>query len=162
MSKVLILTDTVSGISPELAQQYGIKVVPGANIVMDGKSYPDGTSITADEAYRFLQKNPEKFSSATLNPSYLLDLYRTYSQESTEMLFLTFTSTMSAANKIANMAAEELKKESPQVNLRVIDTKRRPLLRRFWPSPPLSFQCRFNLDQITDFITEPGRRPAVS
>jgi len=35
MAKVLVMTDTVSGISQELAHRYGIKVVPGANIVYE-------------------------------------------------------------------------------------------------------------------------------
>jgi DegV family protein with EDD domain len=159
MPKVLIMTDTVSGISHELAHQYGIKVVPGANIILDGKIYPDGVSITPEEAYQFLQKDPDKFSTATLSPSYLLDLYRIYSKESSEILFLTFSSAMSAANKIANMAADLLKQEAPGINLRVLDSKT--------AASPLALlaidaakaaNAGLSLDQITDFVMETRKK----
>ncbi len=123
MSDVLIMTDTVSGLSSELARQYGIEVVPAANIIFEGKQYPDGVGITPSQAYKYLQKNPDKFSTATLNPSYLLDLYRKISREHKEIVFMTIPAVLSAANKIAGMAADLLKKEQPEVNLRVIDSK---------------------------------------
>ncbi len=123
MAKVLIMTDTVSGISQDLAKQYGIKVVPGANIIFNGKPYADGVDITTEEAYQMLQKDPDKFSTATLTPSYVLDIYREAIRESNDIIFLTFSSALSASNKIASMAADLLKKESPQVNLKVIDSK---------------------------------------
>ncbi len=123
MSKVLVMTDTVSGISSELAREYGIRVVPGANIVYDGKLYADGVDITPEQAYQYLQKAPDKFSAATLNPSYLLEIYREVVKQTNDIVFITFSSMMSAANKIANVAADLLKKEQPQVNIRVIDSK---------------------------------------
>jgi DegV family protein with EDD domain len=123
MSKVLIMTDTVSGLSGEMAGKFGIKVVPAANILFDGRSYPDGVGITADEAYKLLQKNPDKFSTGTLNPSYLLDVYREVIKEHNDIVFMTIPVKLSAANKIAAMAADLLKQEAPQVNLRVIDSK---------------------------------------
>jgi DegV family protein with EDD domain len=123
MANVLIMTDTVSGLSGDLARQHGIEVVPAANIVFEGRSYPDGVGITPGEAYKYLQKNPDKFSTATLNPSYLLDLYRNISKEHKEIVFMTIPTLLSAANKIANMAADLLKKEQPAVQLKVIDAK---------------------------------------
>jgi DegV family protein with EDD domain len=123
MANVLIMTDTVSGLSSELARQYGIEVVPGANILFEGRTYPDGVGITASEAYKLLQKNPDKFSTATLNPSYLLELYRNITREHQEIVFMTLPAILSAANKIATMAADLLKKERPEVNIKVIDSK---------------------------------------
>ena len=123
MSKVLVMTDTVSGLSKEMAGEFGIRIVPAANILFDGRSYPDGVGITADEAYKLLQKNPDKFSTATLNPSYLLDIFRQVSKEYSEIVFMTIPIVLSAANKIASMAADLLKQEQPQINLRVIDAK---------------------------------------
>ncbi|MBN1191626.1 MAG: DegV family protein [Dehalococcoidales bacterium] len=125
MADVLIMTDTVSGLSSELAGRYGIEVVPAANIVFEGKSYPDGVGITPRDAYKFLQKNPDKFGTATLNPSYLLELYREICKKhpEREFVFLTIPVKLSAANKIALIAADLLKKEHPEVNMRVLDAK---------------------------------------
>lgn len=159
MAKVLVMTDTVSGISQELAHRYGIKVVPGANIVYDGKSYPDGVSMTTEEAYQYLQKAPDKFSTSTLNPSYLLELFRKFSQESPDMLFVTFTSTMSAANKIANMAADLLKKESPQVNMRVIDSKTAASAQALLAiDAARAANAGLGLDQVAEFVMEARKK----
>ncbi len=123
MPKVQILTDSVSGISKELAKEFGIRIVPAADIMFEGKPYPDGVGITAEEAYRLLQRNPDKFSVATLNPSYLLEVYREVSKEAKEIVFITLASALSAANKIAIMAANLLKQEAPEINIKVIDSK---------------------------------------
>ncbi len=123
MSNVLIVTDSISGITSDIAKEYNIRVVPGANIIFDGKSYPDGVSITAEEAYEMAQKDADKFSTSTLTPGYLLDLYRQFSKESDKIVVINFSSAVSAAYTIACRAAEMLKKESPQTDIRVIDSK---------------------------------------
>lgn len=153
MSKVLVMTDTVSGISEELAAKYGIRVLPAANIVIDGKLYPDGEGITREEAYRYLQKNPDKFTTATLSPSYFLDVYREVSKQSNDIVFITFSSTMSATNKIANISADLLKNENPQVNLKVIDSKcAASSLALLAIDAAIAAEAGMNLDQIEELV----------
>jgi DegV family protein with EDD domain len=123
MSDVQIMTDSVSGLSSTLARQYGIEVLPAANILFEGHAYPDGVDITPGEAYKMLQKNPDKFSTATLNPSYLLDLYRKVARDHKDIIYMTIPANISAANKIANMAADMLVKEQPDVRIKVIDAR---------------------------------------
>jgi DegV family protein with EDD domain len=123
MSRVKVMTDTVSGISAELARKFGITVVPAANIVYDGQFFPDGVGISPQEAYRLLEQDADKFSASTLNPGYLLDIYREVSKESDSILFISFSYAFSAAGKIAALAADLLRQESPQVDIRVVDSK---------------------------------------
>ncbi len=54
---VRIVTDSVSDISPEVADTLGITVVP-LNIVIDGVAYRDGVDLTTDEFYRKLERTP--------------------------------------------------------------------------------------------------------
>lgn len=42
MKEVMIITDSLSAISPELAEEYDIIVVP-YHLIFDGKDYPDNT-----------------------------------------------------------------------------------------------------------------------
>jgi len=123
MSKVLVLTDTVSGLSKEMAAKYGIGIIPAANIIFQGKSYPDGTGISPQEAYRYLQMDPDKFSTVTLNPSYLIEVLRETIGGHDKVVFLTIPAKLSAANKIASMTAEQLMQENPGLELRVVDSK---------------------------------------
>jgi DegV family protein with EDD domain len=122
MAKVKVITDSVAGISPEIARQHNITILPAVYIVFDGKPYLDGVDINAEEAYRMLQKDPDKFSPSTLPPAYLAERYREISQESKEMVFVTFSSTFSAAGKLAALAAETLQQESPDIKIRVVDS----------------------------------------
>jgi len=97
--------------------------VPAANIVYDGQFYPDGVGITAREAYRLLELDADKFSASTLNPGYLLDIYREVSKESDSIVFISFTFAFSAAGKIAGLAADLLRQEASQVDIRVVDSR---------------------------------------
>jgi len=123
MSKVQVMTDTVSGISSELARKYSIIVVPAVNIVFDGHFYLDSVDISAAEAYQLLQKDPDKFSASTLTPADFLDYFRNAGKEAESIVHITFSSTFSGTYKIASLAAELLHKESPQIRIKVIDSK---------------------------------------
>lgn len=123
MSKVLVMTDTVSGISSELAKEHNIRVVPAANIVFDGHFYPDGVGISTAEAYQLLEKDPDKFSASTLTPADFLNYFREASKETENIAYICFSSALSGTSKIVSLAAELWQEESPQTNIRVIDSK---------------------------------------
>ena len=123
MSDVLVMTDTVSGISAELAREHNIRVVPAANIVFDGHFYPDGRGISAAEAYELLQKDPDKFSASTLTPSDFAGYFREASKEAKHIVHISFTSAMSGTCKLVALAAELIHQESPEIDVRVVDSK---------------------------------------
>ncbi len=123
MPHVKVMTDTVSSITPELAKGYNLKIVPAANIEYDGQMYLDGVGITATEAYQLLERAPDKFSARTLNPSDFMGYFREASQESNNILHISFSSALSGTSKLAVLAAEQLQKEQPQTNIRVFDSK---------------------------------------
>lgn len=123
MSGIMIVTDSVSSISSSLGEQCGVRVIPAACIVFDGKYYPDGEGISAEEAYALVQKDPDKFSTSPHTPAYLLEVYRRLSEESRNIIVIHFSSAVSAAYNIACSAAGLLKEEKPDCDIRIVDSK---------------------------------------
>jgi len=123
MSKLVVMTDGVAGIPRELAEKYRIKVVPTASIIYDGHTYLEGSTINAMQAYQLLREDPDKFTTAAMSPAYLLDVYRELKTEYQEILFITISSALSAFYKSACLAAELFSKESPETNVRIVDSR---------------------------------------
>ena len=123
MSNVLVMTDTVACIPKELAEEYKITVVPAANIMVDGNSYIEGETISAEEAYQLIVKDPDKFVTSAITPDYLLKVYKELSAKSKEILFITIASALSAVNKTASIAADLLQEHSPDTTIRILDSR---------------------------------------
>ncbi len=123
MSQLVIMTDSVAGIPPELAQEYRIRVVPTATIIYDGHTYLEGATINTMQAYKLLRQDPDKFTTAAMAPAYLLDVYRELATRYQEILCITLSSALSAFFQSACLAADLLSQESPQTKVRVIDSK---------------------------------------
>ena len=123
MTKVIIMTDRVAGIPRELAEEYQINVVPAAHIIFDGQNYIEGVTLSVTEAYQLIRKDPDKFTTSALNPGYFLEEYLKLSQKSPDILHIVLSSALSANYKTAGLAAETLRKESPETNLQVFDAK---------------------------------------
>jgi len=123
MSKVRIITDSVAGIPQNLAEEYQIKVIPGAYIIYNGTTYIDGVTLSATEAYELIKKDPDSFTTSALTPGYILEQYRQLTIKTKDIVHITLSSALSAGFKTAGLAAETLREESPQTNLRVFDSK---------------------------------------
>jgi len=123
MARVLVMTDSVACLPRAVAEELQVKVVPAANIMFDGKTYIDGETITADEAYRFIQKDLDKFVTSAITPARLVDAYHELSARSGEILFITIASALSAVFKTAETAAQLFREESPDTTVRVQDSR---------------------------------------
>ena len=123
MSKVLVMTDSVSCIPRDLAEKYHIKVIPAAHIYYDGKEYIDGVTLSATEAYQLIKKDPDRFVTSALTPAYLLGEYEKAVKEAQNILHITLSSALSAGSKTAALAAEMLREKSPQTSIRIMDSK---------------------------------------
>ena len=123
MPDVRVMTDSVAGIPPDLAEKYRIKVIPGALIHYDGKTYIDNVTLSRPEAYELIKKDPDKFTTSALTPGYILDEYRELVKESPHIIHITMAQELSATFQTATMAAQTMQKESPQAQIRVINSK---------------------------------------
>ncbi len=123
MSQVKIITDTVAGIPADMAQQYDIRIVPAADITVNGHSFIEGIDLSVEQAYKLIEKDPDKFITSAISPGFLMDVYREISKKTSEVLFISISSALTALNKTANFAAEAIKEEIPGMNIKVFDSK---------------------------------------
>jgi len=92
---VKIVTDSTSDLSPEVAQELGITVVPV--YVRFGKEvYRDGVDISQDEFYQKLVESPIHPSTAAPSPGEFAKVYEEAAQETDEIVSIHLTSKHSA------------------------------------------------------------------
>lgn len=123
MADVRIMTDSVACIPADLAAEYGIKVVPAANIFINGDAYIDGQTITAEEAYEFIQNDPDRFVTSAITPELLLSEYQALLRETDNVAFITIASALTALNKTATLAAERCMQQNPGKTIKVYDSR---------------------------------------
>lgn len=123
MANVLVMTDTVSCVPRDLAEQYNIKLVPAANIYVNGDVFIDGETITPTEAYDLIRKDPDSFRTSALTPEYLLETYEKVTAETKDICFITLSGNLSAFNRVAKLAAETFCEKAPDVTIRVLDSR---------------------------------------
>ena len=123
MDTVRIMADTTASLPPDMAKKHNIKIVPAANIIIDGKTYIENVSINTREAYDLIRKDPDKFVTSAITPGFILDAFKELSQETKNILFITISSSLSAVYKSASTAAELFREQSPETNIRIIDSK---------------------------------------
>ena len=121
MNKVAIMTDSIAAIPPEMAQEYGIGIVP-AHVIMDGKDYPD-TEIDMGMLYAQLEgkENLPTTSGATIGQ--FLHAYQEMSQRAEAILVITLTSAYSATYGAAVQAREIVHEKLPNTTIEVIDSR---------------------------------------
>lgn len=102
---IAVLTDTNSGISPELAKALGIYLVP-MPVIIDRESYFEGISISQDEFFRRLGLSAQ-VSSSQPAPGVLLDCWESLLESYEKVVYLPMSSGLSGACGTATMLAQE-------------------------------------------------------
>ncbi len=123
MNKVKIMVDTTASIPQELAQKYNIKIIPAADYVINGKKYIENQTLTIKDAYNLIRQDSVKFVTSAVTPGQILDAYKELSRDADNILFITISSKLSAVDKSGVTAAAIFKEQSPNVNIKVIDSK---------------------------------------
>lgn len=121
MEKVVIMTDTISGIPPKMAEELSIKVI-SLHVIMDGISYLE-TEVDKDQVYaRLAQRNNLPTTSAATAGQHL-EAYRELSQKAEAILHIGYTSRIGMGYKEAVRAKNIAKEELPQTAIEVIDSR---------------------------------------
>ncbi|HEX9975811.1 MAG TPA: DegV family protein [Dehalococcoidales bacterium] len=121
MQRVAILADSIACLTPEMVRQYRLQVIP-INIHFDGRIYRDGVDLTSVEAYRLLEKDPERFASSPASVGEYVEAYRTAATYADGILCITLSSRLSTIYDMARTAKEEVKGELPQIPIEVLDS----------------------------------------
>ncbi len=115
-NKVLIAADSTADIGSELADKYGIILLPlGVNL--GEKQYLDGVDIDPDGIYAHYEKTGELPKTSAINSVDCEEFFKKHTEEGKEIILFTISSEMSSTYANARLAAENFE------NVYVVDTK---------------------------------------
>ena len=122
MQKVAVITDSISCLSLELADSYGIGIVP-IRLLVQGKVYRDLVDITPSQAYELFMQDPESFNTSPASPGHYLEAYREASTRAESVLCITLSAKLSTGYEMARVAKEQAETQLPQLSIEVLDSQ---------------------------------------
>ena len=122
MNKVIVMTDTSSSISQEIAKIYGIVVIPW-HVILDGNDYLD-TEIDMARLYARLKEKENLPVTSGYSAEECLQYFHRLSDDGNDVLYIAMTSAMSIMGYNAAMQAKKITQENlPQATIEVIDSR---------------------------------------
>ena len=117
---IRIVTDSVSDMPPEMAQELEIPVVP-LSVVFGEESYKEGIDISPDVFYERLARVKELPTTSSPSVGDFLDTYRDVLKETDEIVSVHVSSKLSATYSNATQAAAILAEEGARIE--VVDSR---------------------------------------
>ena len=105
MSKVAIITDTNSGIMPEVGEKLGIIVIP-TPFMIDGVEYLEGINLSQEEFFKKLEEGAD-VSTSQPSPGSTLELWDRVLEEYDELVYIPLSSGLSSSCQTATMLAAD-------------------------------------------------------
>lgn len=121
MSKVAIVTDTISCLPPDLVEEYGIKIIP-IILLINGKSYRDQIDMNNDDFWKQFD-TMQTFSTNAALPGDFVNTFKEIGKETNDIVCTLVSKVMSATYQSALQAREILKMENSALNIEIIDSK---------------------------------------
>lgn len=110
MSRVAIVTDSVADLPPQVAEEFGITVVP-LMVRFGTDIYRDGLDLTPDQFYEKLKTSKVLPATSVPPPAAFADAYDKLAEKTNEILVVTLTSKLSATYQVALQAVGLMKKK---------------------------------------------------
>lgn len=106
-----VVTDSVSDLPHEIAEELGITVVPLC-LRFGDKVYHDGVDLTAEQFYRRLEEDKKNFPVTSLpSPADFADTYDRLAEQTNEILVITVTSKLTATYQVAQQSVGLMKRK---------------------------------------------------
>jgi len=106
---VAIVTDSVADLPPQVAEEFGITVVP--LVVRFGTDvYRDGLDLSSDQFYDRLRISKALPATSVPPPAAFADVYDKLAEKTNEIVVIGLTSKLSATYQVALQAARLMKK----------------------------------------------------
>ncbi|MCR5657566.1 MAG: DegV family protein [Butyrivibrio sp.] len=105
MSKVAIITDTNSGIMPEVGEKLGIIVIP-TPFMIDGVEYLEGINLSQEDFFKKLAEGAD-VSTSQPSPGSTLELWDRVLEEYDELVYIPLSSGLSSSCQTATMLAAD-------------------------------------------------------
>ena len=106
---VKVVTDSVSDISPSVADELGISVVP-LNVVFGSEIYRDGIDMTTEDFYKRLEQSQVLPTTSTPPLQTFIEVYDRLAEETDEILVITISRKLSATGESALKSVESMEK----------------------------------------------------
>jgi len=116
---VKVVTDSCSDITPQLAQELGITVVP-LYVQFGDEAYRDNVDLSTEEFYHKLETSKVHPTTATATPADFAELFTKLAEETKEILTITLSEKFSATYAAALQAKTMVKKDC---QIEVIDSR---------------------------------------
>ena len=114
---VKIVTDSTSDIPPELAEEFGVAVVPPM-IFFGAEGFKDGVDITKDEFFHRLTTGGVMPTTAQPSVGDFLEVYRPLAEVGHDIVSVHLSSKLSGTVNSARLAAQEM----PDATVEIVDT----------------------------------------
>jgi len=116
---VKVVTDSCSDITPQLAQELGINVVP-LYVQFGDETYRDNVDLSTEEFYHKLEISKIHPTTSTATPAEFANLFNKLAEETKEILVITLSEKFSATYAAALQSKTMVKKDC---HIEVIDSR---------------------------------------
>jgi len=116
---VKVVTDSCSDITPQLAQELGITVVP-LYVQFGDETYRDRVDLSTEEFYQKLKTSKDNPTTSTVTPPDFAKIFTKLAEETKEILTITLSEKFSATYAAALLGKTMVKKDC---RIEVIDSR---------------------------------------
>ncbi|MBF6598920.1 MAG: DegV family protein [Dehalococcoidia bacterium] len=125
-----IITDSTACMPPELAERYGVGIVP-LHLIFGGRTFVDSMTADTGEFYELLRSSSDRPTTAAPSPGMFLQAIERAARTSDSILCITVSRQFSAMYESARQAIELVKAESPGLDLRLVDSRNAAMAQGF-------------------------------
>jgi DegV family protein with EDD domain len=155
VSNVAIVTDSVADLPPQLAEEFGITVVPLV-VSFDTESYRDGLDLSPDQFYEKLRTSKVLPATSVPPPAAFADAYDNLAEKTNGIVVISLTSKLSATYQVALHAVGLMKK---QCRVEVLDSQWAVMAQGFISiAAAKAAQSGASLDEVLDVARHTIRR----
>ena len=117
-----IVTDSTSCLPPEIAEEYGIIVVP-VGLVIDGQLHRDGVDITLAEISERIKYQKKQPSTTAVSPGDFVNAFTELADSADNVLCILVSKALTATQESAYLARRMTRAQIPGVTVDVVDSK---------------------------------------
>ena len=120
MNNYVIITDSGTDLSREMAAEYDVKVID-LTVSIEGMAPVPNSQVDPKELYALL-RDKKSASTAAVNQESFKEIMEEYLQKGSDVLYIGFSSGLSYTFTAGKLAAEELSEKYPDRKVYAVDT----------------------------------------
>ena len=121
-SKIRIVTDSTSCLSPDMVEQYGICVLP-VGLVIEGQLYRDCIDITLDEVCSRLNGLDKQPTTTAVSPGDFVNAFTELADSTDNIICILVSKALTATQESAYQARRLVRSQHPHLNIEIVDSK---------------------------------------